>query len=76
MIKKKLQERILNDFKYHSANQLQIQEMNTVREMLQNIALTMSEMDIAPRELASALTKLEEAMFHANAGICRFKEIE
>ena len=64
-------ERIENDFTYHSSNENQIDRMTHLRELAKTLALAIDERVLDGREKSSALTKLEEVTFHANAGIAR-----
>lgn len=64
-------ERIENDFTYHASNENQIDRMTHLRELAKTLALAIDARVIDGREKSSALTKLEEVTFHANAGIAR-----
>lgn len=64
-------ERIQNDFRYHPPTPEQVKVYNEVRERAKAFALFLDETVPAGRELATALTKLEECVMHANAGIAR-----
>lgn len=67
-----LKDRIRNDFQYHPPKDAVTVELHgTVRDRLQNIALWIESATPAGREQALAITKLEEAMFWANAAIAR-----
>ncbi len=66
-----LVERIENDFVPHAAPQVQMAEMKDVRQRLKSVAMFVEKTCPKGRELALALTHLEEAMFWANAAISR-----
>jgi len=60
-------------FTYHPPNSTkQIELHQLVRTHVHEVAVTMAAVLPEGRELSLVLTKLEEAMFHANAGIARF----
>lgn len=71
-----LQARIANDFEAHRATSRQTEAMAKIRLAARHLAVTMAGEVPLGRELSSALTRLEEAMFHANAGIARVEEEE
>lgn len=61
-----------NNFKYHPPKTEEtIKAHEAVRENCKNLAETLSLYVAPSRELSLALTKIEEAMFWANAGIAR-----
>ncbi|KKK88213.1 hypothetical protein LCGC14_2745460 [marine sediment metagenome] len=64
-------DRINHDFSYHPATPKTGPKHDRVRELLLETAAQL--VDIVPdgREQSVAVTKLEEAMFWANAGIAR-----
>lgn len=67
-----LVDRVGNDFNYHPPSHPAIVELHTsIRECLHGQAKMLAEVLPAGREQALALTKLEEAMFWANAAIAR-----
>lgn len=66
-----IQDRILSDFRSHQADCEGQAKMATVRESLGTQALLIERTVPFGREQQLALTKLEEAMFWANAGISR-----
>lgn len=61
-------------FDYHRPDAERVQRHERVREGCKRLALLLDEIVPPGRELASALTSLEQAMFWANAGIARSKE--
>ena len=61
---------IENNFTYHAADAYAAQFKN-VRYLLKQAAMVIEESCPDGREKALALTKLEEAMMWANAGIAR-----
>lgn len=66
-----LKARIENDFKPHEINQGQDSHMMFIRSSCSNLAIFIAQEVPPGREQALALTKLEEVMFWANAGIAR-----
>ena len=66
-----LLQRIDNDFVYHSPKEGQHELYATIRSRAKDLALFIAHSTPAGREQALALTKLEEAVFWANAGIAR-----
>lgn len=58
-------------FEYHPPNDRKIEKHEEVRRRLFEVALWIRNEIPSGREQATALTKLEEAMFWANAGIAR-----
>ncbi len=70
--KRHLLERIQSDFTYHTpTHELDIITMVNLRVAAGNLAHQMVSVCPLGRELSTALTKLEEAVMHANAGIAR-----
>lgn len=67
--------RVANDFRYHQVSPDDAAKMAVIRADLELLARTLVVLVPQGRELSSALTKLEEAMFHANAGIARNKPV-
>jgi hypothetical protein len=68
----KLRERIENDFVHHPPSTPHVGERYaTIRFQLKQTALVVCEMSPPSREQSIALTKLEEAMFWANAAVAR-----
>lgn len=68
---RQIQARIENDFTYHAPNQDQIEDMVKLREAARLLAHLINQAVPNGREKNTALTKLEEAVFHSNAGIVR-----
>lgn len=66
-----LNERIENDFKYHAPNAEKIVDHQHVREAGLLMAQLFVHLLPEGRELSTALTKVEEAVMWANAGIAR-----
>jgi len=66
-----LLKRIENDFSYHLPPPEKVEVFQAIREYAKNLA-SLIVMTVPPgREQATALTRLEEAVMHANAGIAR-----
>lgn len=59
------------DFVYHSPGEGDIPRFTVIRELAKKLAVTMLEHVPPGRELSTALTRLEEVVMHANAGIAR-----
>ena len=72
-MKIELLERIENDFVYHSPKEGQPLIYQNLRDQAKALAKTIIDSCPEGRELSIALTKLEEAIFWANAGIAREK---
>lgn len=66
-----LRRRIENDFKFHPADEARGRIHDSIREELYGAGLFLTDACPEGRELSLALTKLEEAMFWANAAIAR-----
>jgi divalent metal cation (Fe/Co/Zn/Cd) transporter len=66
-----LHKRVRDDFQYHPADAAKGVVHEEVRGELENVAHTIIQVCPEGRELSLALTKLEEAMFWANAAIAR-----
>lgn len=66
-----LTKRIQNDFTYHKPPQEKGQVFVEIREKAKELALMIAENVPAGREQSTALTRLEETVMHANAGIAR-----
>lgn len=66
-----IRKRIENDFTYHRPPADKIEDFHQLRHMVKNLAHYIVDVTPAGREQSNALTKLEEAMFHANAAIAR-----
>lgn len=61
-----------NRFEYHKpANELVALHHGRIRETLYDVALVIDDLCPDGREKSLAITKLEEAMFWANAAIAR-----
>ena len=60
-----------NNFVYHPPKDHQIGKYNLIRENAKEFAKFLTILCPASRELSLALTKLEEAVFWANASIAR-----
>lgn len=69
--KEKLLARVRNDFTYHRPPPDEQHRFTAIRAKSLELAELMIEHCPEGRELASALTRLEEATAHANAGIAR-----
>lgn len=63
--------RIMNDFTYHKPDAAAVDKMRQIRAHARHLAKMIGELVPAGREQASALTRLEESIMHANAGITR-----
>lgn len=74
--KEALRKRVQNDFTYHRPPAGLGQDFVTMREKAKELALLMIDKVPAGRELSNALTRLEEVVMHANAGIARQYPIE
>lgn len=70
-----LQKRIERDFRYHSPTESMVSDMQILREQARLLAHTINTSVPDGREKSTALTKLEEAIMHANAGIARNQEV-
>lgn len=70
-----LQQRIANDFEYHAPTEGDVEIMRTIRSELGQIAQYIAAHVPGGREQSTALTKLEEAMMWANAGIARQRPV-
>lgn len=71
-----LADRIDNDFSYHPPTSSSIEDMKRIRDHARNLAHLFNNLVPDGRELSTALTKLEEAVMHANAGIARHQSEE
>lgn len=67
----KMMARVDNDFVYHSPKEGQQEIYASLRAKAKELAYMIVDVVPAGREQSSALTRLEEAVFHANAGIAR-----
>jgi hypothetical protein len=66
-----MQEDIQNNFSYHKPTKESERVFEEVRERCRRLAHFINDVVPMGREQALALTKLEEAMMWANAGIAR-----
>lgn len=72
-----LEDRVINDFTYHRPDAGAVDKMRQIRTHARHLAKMIAELVPSGREQASALTRLEESVMHANAGITRsFPAIE
>ncbi len=67
----RLMERVASDFTFHPATDITGPQHDKVREEFQRLAAFLVYNVPVGREQSLALTKLEEAMFWANAAIAR-----
>ena len=67
----RVREQIERCFTYHSPKDDQPPRYNLIRATAKGLALTIAENTPPSREQSLALTKLEEAVMHANAAIAR-----
>ena len=68
---KEMHDTIENNFTYHPPKGDQADRYESLRYKAKNLALDICEKTPASREQSLALTKLEEAVFWANAAIAR-----
>lgn len=66
-----LRARLKHDHTYHKPGPGQPEKYEAIRAKALEFALLIVELSPVSREQASALTKIEEAVFHANAAIAR-----
>lgn len=66
-----IHERIDNDFSFHPATEETGPKHDSVRQIVRDAAHALADVVPTGRERSVALTKLEEAMMWANAGIAR-----
>lgn len=71
---KLLLERIEDDFTYHAPKGDQPEKYVRIRQCAKGLARLITELCPQGRERSTALTKLEEATFWANAAIARKKD--
>lgn len=62
---------IENNFKYHAPKEGQSEMYQFIRNKAKELAILIDESVPNSREKSLAMTKLEEAVFWANAGIAR-----
>jgi hypothetical protein len=65
------QERIENDFTYHAPDPKQIEKYQKIRDTGKELAKLIVELCPESREQSSAITRIQEAIFWANAAIAR-----
>jgi hypothetical protein len=70
-ISDEMQKRLDNDFTYHSPVRDQVDRYPMIRDEAKELAVTIVKLTPPSREQSVALTKLEEAVFWANAAIAR-----
>lgn len=75
-IRQGLAERVTQDHTFHPVGTDQAASMTHVRSLAQSLGLYLVGIVPLGRELSSALTKLEEVVMHANAGIARKGVVE
>lgn len=68
--------RILNDTMYHAPTGGKKEKHEALRAKVREIELYLTEILIEGRDLSTALTKCDELMFWANAGIARNPELD
>lgn len=71
---KLLLERLEDDFKYHPPTGDNAEKFIQMRRLAHGLARQIVELCPDGRERATALSKLEESLFWANAGIARAKD--
>lgn len=71
MSQQDLTQRVINDFTYHRPDPAAVDRMRQLRTQARTLAKMIAELVPPGREQASALTRLEESVMHANAGITR-----
>lgn len=71
MSKEALRARVDNDFTYHRPPPETGTLFVAIRDKARELARLMIDTCPEGRELASALTRLEESVMHANAGLAR-----
>lgn len=74
--KEELIARIDNDFMYHAPHSDQVERYASLREAGKLLAIKIVQDTPVSREQSLALTKLEEAVFYANAAIARNEKPE
>ena len=62
---------IENNFKYHASSEEQIDDYDRIRNKAKEFAYLIDRIVPNSREKSLAMTKLEEVMMWANAGIAR-----
>ncbi len=71
MAQTKLERRIEDDFMSHDVGHRERNNMDTIRGFCRDTALIFARVCPEGRELSTALTRLEEAMFWADAAVAR-----
>lgn len=66
-----LKTRIENDFSYHASDDTKQGKYIAIRAKAKELALMIADLVPMSREQSTALTRLEETVMHANAGIAR-----
>jgi hypothetical protein len=66
-----LHARVENDFRYHRPDAETAAKHAALRDVFERVSHEVIDLGPPGRELSTALTKLEESMFHANAGLAR-----
>lgn len=69
--KSRLKREIENRFTYHPPKPGQAEKYVAIRDKAKELAIILSESCPESRELSTALTKLDEVVFFANASIAR-----
>ena len=62
---------LFNRFTYHKPKEHQVPKFEAIRKDALNLAVTVNGMCPDSREKSLAITKIEEAVSHANAAIAR-----
>lgn len=71
MIDTEMKKRIDRDFQYHAPVDGQVPMYTAIRAKAKELALLVAELCPITREQSLALTKIEEAVMHANSAIAR-----
>lgn len=71
VVNEAMAQRVENDFTYHSPKDDQPERYKFLRDEAKVLALNICKLTPVSREQSIALTKLEEAIFYANAAIAR-----
>lgn len=67
----KMEERLRNDHTYHRPHEGQPERYEAIRDKAHSLAHYLLTVTPPSREQSLALTKIEEAVFYANAAIAR-----
>jgi len=62
---------LTNRFTYHAPKDGQPEKYVAIRDKAHELATLITDLSVSSRERSLALTKIEEAVFWANAGIAR-----